>query len=188
MFSGCNFFITRRFLSVIFLILRVMRTKISLMFTQQGLIHKQKTNCTDSVCLHQGKSQCLRFSVLLRPFRYMCTTNFMIGLHEKFTFWPLHIRNVSKGLIIGNSSNLETAITWSLAGCVAISLSCVPSKCGPIPTLSIRTPRSLRTRDGATISSPDDVVARTKSSWGILVLPLFLNHVVFKPVKLEPTT
>lgn len=118
----------------------------------------------------------------------MCTINFMIGLHEKFTFLPLHIRNVSKGLIRGKSSNLETAITWSLAGCVAISLSCVPSKCGPIPTLSIRTPRSLRTRDGATISSPDDVVARTKSSWGILVLPLFLNHVVFKPVKLEPTT
>lgn len=155
------------------------------MLTKHSLPHQQKT---DSVCLHQGKSQCLRCPVLLRTAIPIHVHHFMIGLLEKFTFLPLHIRKVSKGLIRGNSSNLETAITWSLAGCVAISLSCVPSKCGPIPTLSIRTPRSLRTRDGATISSPDDVVARTKSSWGILVLPLFLNHVVFKPVKLEPAT
>lgn len=99
---------------------------------------------------------------------------------------PLHILKVSSGLIIGSRSNLDTAITWSRAGCVAISFNCVPSKPDPIPTLSMRTPRSRITRDGSTISSIDEVVARTRSSWGILLRPLFLNQLVFTPVKLDP--
>lgn len=99
---------------------------------------------------------------------------------------PLHILKVSSGLIIGSSSYLATASTWSCAGCVAISFSCPPSNPDPIPTASIRTPRSRISRDGTAMSSIDDAVARTRRSWGILLRPLFLNQLVFTPVRLDP--
>ena len=111
-----------------------------------------------------------------------------IEWYSKYCPSPLHILTVSNGLIIGSNSYFETAITWSWAGWVAISLSCTPSNSVPIPTVSMRTPLSRRTRAGALISSIDWVVARTRSSWGKLFRPLFLNQLVFKPVKLDPVT
>lgn len=111
-----------------------------------------------------------------------------IEWYSKYCPSPLHILTVSNGLIIGSNSYFETAITWSWAGWVAISLSCTPSNSVPIPTVSMRTPLSRRTRAGALISSIDWVVAKTRSSWGKLFRPLFLNQLVFKPVKLDPVT